>query len=569
MDWKKNSIVGLILTLIVMMCLFFFDSRIFYTKHKVDKANVITISVLFLFAFIGLGVEFIPLLSHVKNLFHEMQFVLFFCIYTIFIFLLFINLSQKQLTNYGNVFTLMSILAVVLVSYGLYNSSSPASTSLSSTASLLSTIKMSLLFMCLIFLYIMHYIITPIQIVSTKLSMTAIAWLIAVFLYLTSTLFDDTVIYSISTPIAKISILLFVLFFLIFGTLFYFYPTGIGNANNPQITLITTLFLFLIAMLWIFFIFDNLTLMPNVNGKNMYNSKKLIIKYIQILFGSYAVITFLIWFITLMVDWGVKSDSSSSSSIVAWILLAIGVLIAIYKIMSRKQQQPNKYVAMLKKWILEFGKLFVGTTRSDLSLLLFSSVLFSSYFVVPIVWKKTLSLLIGGHVLISEAKQLSSRISLGNYQQLTGKNTYDYQYGISFWIYIDSFPPNNRHMHSEYCSIFDYGGKPLIEYNYLTRSLVLSVKNKKQNSRRVLYSEVDVLPIQKWNNIIINYHGGTLDLFVNDKLLSSSNEIVPYYTLDALTVGQENGLSAGINTMIYYDHPLSSIKRALVNWMGA
>ena len=65
------------------------------------------------------------------------------------------------------------------------------------------------------------------------------------------------------------------------------------------------------------------------------------------------------------------------------------------------------------------------------------------------------------------------------------------------------------------------------------------------------------MPLQKWNNIIINFDGGTLDIFLNGELVSSNIEVTPYYTLDNLTVGQENGYLASVCNLIYFEKTLT------------
>ena len=64
------------------------------------------------------------------------------------------------------------------------------------------------------------------------------------------------------------------------------------------------------------------------------------------------------------------------------------------------------------------------------------------------------------------------------------------------------------------------------------------------------------MKLQKWNKFLINYDGGTLDIFLNDKLLSSSSSIAPYMTLDVVSVGANNGINGGIRNVVYFRNPV-------------
>jgi hypothetical protein len=73
---------------------------------------------------------------------------------------------------------------------------------------------------------------------------------------------------------------------------------------------------------------------------------------------------------------------------------------------------------------------------------------------------------------------------------------------------------------------------------------------------RIIYKKPNLL-LQKWNNIIINYNGGTLDIFLNGELVKSAIEVVPFLTYDALTIGENNGLKGGICNVMYYNKSLT------------
>ena len=78
-------------------------------------------------------------------------------------------------------------------------------------------------------------------------------------------------------------------------------------------------------------------------------------------------------------------------------------------------------------------------------------------------------------------------------------------------------------------------------------------------TEEVLYEKSDIM-LQKWNNMIINYSGGTLDIFLNNDLMKSVNGIVPYMKNDPLTVGSENGLYGGVCNVVYFNKPLDANK---------
>jgi hypothetical protein len=78
-----------------------------------------------------------------------------------------------------------------------------------------------------------------------------------------------------------------------------------------------------------------------------------------------------------------------------------------------------------------------------------------------------------------------------------------------------------------------------------------------EQNNRIIYTNEDIL-LQKWNNVIINYNGGVLDIFLNGELVKSAVGVVPYYTIDSLTIGEDNGIKGGIQNVVYFKKALTT-----------
>lgn len=141
---------------------------------------------------------------------------------------------------------------------------------------------------------------------------------------------------------------------------------------------------------------------------------------------------------------------------------------------------------------------------------------------------------------------------------------FKYAYALSGWFYINPQPPNTRTAYTVYTNILRYGDKVKLEYNGKLGSLrvMASVATtgkdvvNKPNDIVEIYETKKVL-YQKWNNIVVNYNDGYLDIFINGELVSSRLGVAPYMSLDSVVAGAPTGILGGICNITYYDKALS------------
>jgi len=173
-----------------------------------------------------------------------------------------------------------------------------------------------------------------------------------------------------------------------------------------------------------------------------------------------------------------------------------------------------------------------------------------------------------GLLLVNNPISIRNKTTLASYQTLHGSEDFDYQYGLSFWLYLDSENPSVNLASNKYTSVIHYGDKFHLEYNVRLNTMRLIVlKNGIQTTDKVnksydeLYDVIfemkDIL-LQKWNNIIINYNGGTLDIFYNGSLVKSKIEVVPFMEYDTLDVGSDKGIFGRVCNVNYFKQTLIS-----------
>ena len=536
-------------------------------------------------------VMFLDNLKEVKTFFMQTPGVINLILYTIFLIMFFRLVSKDTINNYAYIITPLAIFSSIFVFYKTYTNNYVEEFNIN-----YERIKSLIMFFCFMTTLIVYYSVDPGGYISKYFgSSLIITILLAVFSFLYLIIFltlpntlkpikqdkSDNFLGNFSYFSVYGSIL-FLIFLVYITFAISTYPGGFFNdASTSTAVMILVL---MICILWS--ILFGAVSFPGISDKPMNLDKLSLFKRALLTLFGFIISSLLICWIVYNLQ--SLSENSSTVSFMINILLVLVILSLIYRVLIIKTPGPlnskkNNFFDIIINLIFYIPCLFSGsfdfmvgiftneyksTTVSSVLLLILAVVLIVVYFTMPSIFNKIN--LQGGDLLVNQPVSTDSLYSLGTYQDLNGKDTFDYQYAISSWIYLDSAAPNMNLSYDKYTSLLNFGEKPNIMYNGKTNTLMITMQQKDlqktsdnklinytENGNRIIYKKPNML-LQKWNNIIINYNGGVLDIFLNGELVKSDNGVVPYYTLDNLTIGQDNGIKGGICSVVYF-------KRALTN----
>jgi hypothetical protein len=240
---------------------------------------------------------------------------------------------------------------------------------------------------------------------------------------------------------------------------------------------------------------------------------------------------------------------------------------------------PCLFSGLYDNFMRLFSSKYADAATGTTTLFAISVIMIIGMYVIP-KFKNKINLQ-GGKQLLLEPISTNTKTRLAGYNELNSLNFKNYRYGISSWIYLDSLPPNTNSSYEKYSSLLSYGGKPDILFNASKNKILITMKLKINNNDRSKYNILDIdetnfnddylrnseiiaiveeienVTLQKWNNFVINCDGGTIDVFLNNELIKTSINMIPYVTIDDLTVGHDQGAFGGICNVAYYDKPVS------------
>jgi len=158
-------------------------------------------------------------------------------------------------------------------------------------------------------------------------------------------------------------------------------------------------------------------------------------------------------------------------------------------------------------------------------------------------------------ILLGDPIYTDVQTGLGGYKVDTYAGEYNYNYAVSCWIFLHDQPPSAGLAYNKPTSLVDFSGRPNILYDTSTGTLQFTVQSA-TGTPRVVYETKDFQK-QYWTNILVNYTSGTLDIFINGKLVASKSGVIPYMTHDEVTVGADEGLSGGACNVAHFSRPLT------------
>jgi len=142
------------------------------------------------------------------------------------------------------------------------------------------------------------------------------------------------------------------------------------------------------------------------------------------------------------------------------------------------------------------------------------------------------------------------------FNPFTLSSHYTYNYGLSFWLYINTFHFKQNALQTQ--EIISFGRKLSLTYDNIENELIILLeKEEVYKSKGILY--------QRWNHIVINSDDTKLDLFINNNLVGTYK--YPHASTvdldDSFIIGSSDNINFGnICNFRYYTNilDLSKIK---------
>ena len=117
----------------------------------------------------------------------------------------------------------------------------------------------------------------------------------------------------------------------------------------------------------------------------------------------------------------------------------------------------------------------------------------------------------------------------------------NYNYGVSAWFYLHPQPPNTNTNYdaTAYTNMLQIGSfGPSIQYNPKANAMQFSIYGMP------IKATITDIPMQRWNNVVINSDKGVVDIFINNTLVYTGIHLPdsPDHRLFTVSIGQADGI---------------------------
>ena len=262
--------------------------------------------------------------------------------------------------------------------------------------------------------------------------------------------------------------------------------------------------------------------------------------------------------------------------------ILIGLLAIVYKLivenLPKRTSSESPYFRLFKLMIFYIPCLFIDlisflkkevglTSKTSVILLLVELIIIALRFAIPSIYNKIITTTTKRQIVSEDPVYTNRETDLGIFQvhnkklddlELNKKAIFNYNYALSCWLWVNPQPPSTNDSYTKSTTLLNYGNVIEIKFNR-NKIEVFAATTRDTSSVKEMINiyELKNIPYQKWNNFVFNYSGGTLDIFINGKLVSSNVNITPVMYFDKIVSGAPNGIYGGIKDVVYYSKVLS------------
>jgi hypothetical protein len=192
------------------------------------------------------------------------------------------------------------------------------------------------------------------------------------------------------------------------------------------------------------------------------------------------------------------------------------LIITFFSIVGLSIYLIYKYRDILSLFIPGKTTIFGTTNYKDIVKIL-SILIGIGLILIFLLFGKSLNI----HLSTNGKGLLTEETSLNNIQNIKGIQSKS-NFCISSWFYFVGTQKTQSKNYNDYIPFFNFDWNPILLFNSSTGNLKILFEDDTGNQVDVYDSPIT---LQKWNNIVINFNGSTVDIFINSKLIATKTNI--------------------------------------------